>query len=38
MYLMDRFLGGQFTTYGTDVIRISGLEVPVLHMFLLYYI
>ncbi len=27
MYLMDSFLGGQFSTYGLDVIRISGMEV-----------
>ncbi len=27
MYLMDSFLGGQFSTYGMDVIRISGMEV-----------
>jgi hypothetical protein len=26
MYLMDSFLGGQFSTYGMDVIRISGME------------
>ncbi len=24
---MDSFLGGQFSTYGLDVIRISGMEV-----------
>ncbi len=24
---MDSFLGGQFSTYGIDVIRISGMEV-----------
>jgi hypothetical protein len=29
MYLMDSFLGGQFTTYGTDIIRISGMEVEI---------
>merc|ERR1712226_1538467 len=26
MYLMDAFFGGQFTTYGRDVIRVTGLD------------
>ena len=27
MYLMDSFLGGEFSTYGADVIKMTGLEV-----------
>ena len=27
MYLMDSFFGGQFTTYGTEVIKMTGLEM-----------
>merc|ERR1719322_1479185 len=26
MYLMDTFLGGEFSTYGADVVKLSGLE------------
>lgn len=27
MYLMDAFFGGQFTTYGSDVIKVTGMNM-----------
>ena len=36
MFLMDSFLGGQFSTYGFDVLRISGLEVIFKHNLISY--